>query len=210
MSDQATPADAWELATLAAIPAWPLDRVLALPGRCKGSLLKAWGEHVRRRFGSSEADQLRAALGLTASDLPDAPDPLGWYPIAWQLALTRLISDRYLGGDLLALEPLLREDARSKQQRLIGHVLRLAVSPRRLLMGSERVWGNLYDRGRFQAEVGKHHASLRWSGAAFPSEPTWRVLQVFALRATFDALHAKEPMCHGRDLDDGFELDVRF
>lgn len=203
---------AWQdLAGLARAEAWPLERILALPGRCRGGVLDAWGEHVRRRFGEGEADALRAALGIGACELPDAPDKEGWYPVGWQLGLTRLIVDRHLGGDVLKLERLIHEDARRKHGRVAERVARLVLSPRRLLGAAHKVFPQVYDHGRAEADVDKRRAVLRWSGAAFMGEPLWRVLQVFAVRGIFEALRAATPHCEGRGAGEaGFELVVRY
>ncbi len=204
--------DGWrDLVGLARVEAWPLERILALPGRCRGGVLDAWGEHVRRRFGETEADALRAAMGIGARELPDAPDKEGWYPVGWQLGLTRLIVDRHLGGDVLKLERLIHEDAQREHGRVAERVARLLLSPRRLLGAAHKVFPLVYDLGRAEAEVDRKRAVLRWSGAAFMAEPLWRVLQVFAVRGIFEALRAAEPACEGRGVGEaGFELIVRY
>lgn len=200
-----------DLTALARAPAWPLERTLALPGRCKGSLLKQWGEHVRRRFGEDAANVLRAELGVSSSELPDAPDADKWFPVAWQLALTRRIADHHLGGDMLRLEPMLREDARRQPTRLVERLARIALTPRRILGATDKIQASLFDLGKAEATVEKTRATIRWSGAAYFADPTWRIAQLFAVRAMFDALHAKEPRCLGRETQpDGFALFITF
>lgn len=208
----ASQADAWhDLASLVRAPAWPLERTLALSGRCRGALLTEWAVHVRRRYGEAEPDALRAAMGLTARELPDEPGREDWYPIAWQLALTRLLADRHLGGDLLRLEQLIHEDARRKPERVADKVARLLLTPRRLLAAGEKVYPHVYDVGRVDADVERHVAVFRWTGAAFMGDPTWRVLQVFAVRGVFEALHKPAPDCQGHSRgEQGFELVVRY
>jgi len=181
-------ADQAILRDLAGQPPWPLGDVLALPGRCRGSLLKDWALHVRRRFGAGEPDALRQTLGVDVRTLPDQPDKDAWVRVAHQLALTRQIAERHLGGDLLALEELLREDARSKSDRWVDRVVRLALSPRRILGETRKIHAALYDQGQAEAAVDKTRATITWRGAAFFGEPTWRTLQVFAVRALFDTL----------------------
>jgi len=200
-----------DLTALARAPAWPLERTLALPGRCKGSLLKQWGEHVRRRFGEDAADALRAELGVSIRDLPDAPDADKWFPVAWQLALTRRIADRHLGGDMLRLEPMLREDARRQPTRLVERLARIALTPRRIIGATDKIQAALFDLGKAEARVEKTRATIRWTGAAYFGDPTWRIAQLFAVRAMFDALHAREPKCSGLETSpDGFELFIEF
>ncbi len=200
-----------DVTTLARAPAWPLERTLALPGHCKGALLKQWGEHVRRRFGEGAADALRAEIGASAVELPDAPESDRWFPVAWQLALTRRIVDRHLGGDMLRLEPMLREDARRQPTRLVDRVARLALSPKRILGASDRIQAGLFDLGKAEAHVERTRATILWTGAPFFADPTWRVVQVFAVRAMFDHLRAKEPRIAGREIAaDAFELVIDF
>jgi hypothetical protein len=176
------------LRALAARPAWPLEDVLSLPGHCRGSLLKDWASHVRRRFGANEPDVVRQALGVDAQTLPDAPTDDAWVRVAHHLALTRQLVERRLGGDLLALEALVREDARSNSDRWVDRVVRLALAPRRVLAETKRIHSALYDAGEAEAAVGKNDATITWHGAPFFGEPTWRVLQVFAVRGLFHTL----------------------
>lgn len=203
-------ADLAILRDLAGRPAWPLDEVLALPGRCRGSLLKDWASHVRRRFGPGEPEVLRATLGVDARALPDAPDKESWVRVSHQLALTRQIAERHLGGDLLALEALLREDARQKADRWVDRVVRLALSPRRVLGETKKIHAALYDLGEASATVDKHRATITWRGAAFFGEPTWRTLQVFAVRGLFDTLGGSVRVveARGADRESGFALTI--
>lgn len=205
-------ADVWgDLTALARAPAWPLERILTLPGRVRGALLTDWGLHTRRRYGHDEPDALRAAMGLSARDLPDAPGREDWYPIAWQLGLTRLLVERHLGGDILALEHLIHEDARRKEPRAVDKLARLVLTPRKLLSAAEKVYPHVYDSGGVEADVERHHAVFRWSGATFMGEPGWRVLQVFAVRGVFAALGKPAPECQARAASGGgFELVVRY
>lgn len=184
---------ALDLATLTQVPAWPTTEVVRLPGTCRGSLLRDWAAHVARRWGTGAVSRVRARAGIAAAHLPDAPARDAWYPVWCQLALTRAIADEFLGGDLVALEPLLREDAARTPDRWIDRVAKLALTPPRILKMTSKVYGALYDVGRAEAEVGPHAADVRWSGAAFMGEPTWRVMQVFATRAMFTTLGKPEP-----------------
>ncbi len=200
-----------DLSALAKVPAWPLARILALPGRCRGGLMTDWAEHVGRRYGDAEPDRMRAALGLTRVELPDQPEKEGWYPVGYQLGLTRVLVDSHLGGDILKLEALIHEDARRKQQGVGAKVARWLLTPRRLMGAAEKVYPHVYDIGAVDADVQKHLATFRWSGAAFMEEPIWRVLQVFAVRGLFDALGEPQPEIRAAEPDgDRFEVVVRY
>lgn len=196
------------LGELARAPAWPLPQVLALPGTMKAALLRDWGVHVNRRYGPGEADLLRAALGVTHHQLPDSPDPEARMPVGWQLALTRLIAERHLQGDLLALEPLLIEDARRRPVSLVERVARLAISPKKILAQSEKIHRNLFDVGQCRVELDKHRVTLTWTGSPLFSEPTWRVLQAFAIRGMYTVLNAHPPAPQGEARPDGFRLHL--
>jgi hypothetical protein len=197
-----------DLAGLARAQAWSRDEVLALPGRMKAALLRDWGVHVNRRFGAGESERLLSAVGIERAALPDAPDPEARVPVGWQLALTRAIADRHLGGDLLRLEALLIEDARRRPVSLVERVARLAVSPRRVLSHAEKIHGNLFDVGACRAELGKSGGTLTWTGARLFAEPTWRVLQCFAIRGMCAVLNERPPTLAGESIDEGFRLHL--
>jgi len=175
------------LEAIAAEPAWSLADTLALPGRCRGALLKDWAAHVTRRAGPGAVSALREALGLDARALPDAPPREAWYPVGYQLALTRAIVDRSLGGDVLALEPLLMEDAGRVRDKVAAVTMRL-MGARRLFGKTSEVHGWLYDLGAARAEVADHRARVVLSGARYFAEPTFRALQLFATRALLRGL----------------------
>lgn len=197
-----------ELEALARAPAWEMAEVLGLNGRMKAALLRDWGVHVNRRFGAGESERLRAAVGIGAAALPDAPDAEARVPVGWQLALTRAIAERHLSGDLLRLEALLIEDARRRPVSLVEKVARLAVSPKRILSQAEKIHGNLFDVGRCAADLGKSGGTLTWTGARLFEEPTWRVLQCFAIRGMCAVLNHRLPTLTGETLDEGFRLHL--
>lgn len=175
------------VADLARAPAWPRERVRAIPGRCRGALLRDWGNHVRRLWGDDALAALRAELGLDEATLPDAPALRAWYPVRYQCEATRLIADRFTGGDPLGLAPLLADAGSRLQDGVIAWAIR-TLGPGVVLKNAGRVHKDLYDVGRCTSRVGKGEAELRFSGAELFAEPTWRVLQMFALEATIGAL----------------------
>lgn len=203
-----------DLESMAKAAPWSQDEVLGLPGRMKAALLRDWGVHVNRRFGAGESERLRAVVGIERSALPDAPDPEARVPVGWQLALTRAIAERHLGGDLLKLEAMLIEDARRRPVSLVERVARLAVSPRRILSHAEKIHGNLFDVGACKAELGRSGGALTWTGARLFSEPTWRLLQCFAIRGMCAVLNERPPTMWGESLEDsraeaeGFRLHL--
>lgn len=192
-----------DLESMARATPWSQDEVLGLPGRMKAALLRDWGVHVNRRFGAGESERLRAVVGIERAALPDAPDPEARVPVGWQLALTRAIAERHLGGDLLRLEALLIEDARRRPVSLVERVARLAVSPKRILSHAEKIHGNLFDVGACSADLGKSGGTLTWTGARLFMEPTWRVLQCFAIRGMCAVLNERPPTMWGESLQSG-------
>lgn len=198
------------LERLAATPPWPLARELALPGRCRGALLRDWAAHVRRRAGDEAVVRLRAATGIDAARLPDAPKATDWYPIAYQVALTRAIVDHALGGDVLALEPLLADDTARAGDKLIALALR-TLGPKRLLKRTAKAHGWLYDVGHADAAVDDGRARLDFVGAAHFANPTWRVLQLFALRGMLGGFGREiVSLCADVAGDDRFAVEVRW
>lgn len=173
--------------------------------------MREWAAHVARRAGDAAVTRLRAELGLGPEVLPDAPRADAWYPVACQVALTRAIVDVALGGDVLALEPLLSEDAaRAPRERLLELALR-ALGPKRLLKRTAKVHAWLYDSGKADAEVSDHAARITFGGAAFFGNPTWRVLQVFATRGMLRGFEREiTSLLVDLDGDDRFALEVRW
>lgn len=211
MSAPASTPPAWRSAPeLVARPAWSPAEVTALTGRCKGSLMRDWAVHVARRYGADGVAAVRADAGVSPLDVPDQPARDGWYRVAHQVALTRAITDRFLGGDLAALEALLREDALRVQDRWVLKVMRLAISPRRILAGGEKLHAALYDQGHLAVEVERHAATYRFHGARYFAEPTWGALQIFAMRGLFLALRAPLPVIRGQASEDGLILHLTY
>ena len=198
------------LADLARAPRWPQARLDALAGRCRGALLRDWAANIERRFGAAAVAAVREATALDLRTLPDAPSRHGWYPVAAQLALTRAVAERYLAGDLLALEPLLHEAGRGARDRVVEWAM-ATVGPGFVMRQAERLHRWLYDEGRAAAEVARDGARVVWGGAPFCGEPTWRVLQAFAVRSTVALLDREVVALEAEDLGpEAFALTVRW
>ena len=170
---------------LADAPPWSDERLLALPGRCRGAAIGDWAAACSRRWGPDAVRGLREAIDADAQTLADEPNKTDWLPIHVWLRLTDAIVARHLDGDLRRLEPMVVEDAR-KAAGLTAKLVARQLGPARILGASARIHGWLYDVGEVQAETGDNAATLRWSGAAVFGQPTWRALQVFALRGAIE------------------------
>lgn len=164
---------------------WSDERLRALPGRCRGAAVGNWADACRRRWGQPAVDGLREALGADGQLLADEPPKTAWLPIHLWLRLTDAIVARHLNGDLSLLEPLVVEDARLAAG-LTAKLVARQLGPARILGASGRVHGWLYDVGEAVAEVQESSATLRWTGAEVFEQPTWRALQVFALRGAIE------------------------
>jgi len=189
---------------------WPEAEVAALDGRCRGSLLEAWAAHVRRRWGDDGLAELRTIVGIPTIVLPDQPARDGWYRVAHQLALTRAIVDRFLGGDMAALEPLLREDAARVRDRWVDRVMRAAVGTKRILAASGKIHHALYDSGSVATSIDKSSAKISWRGARYFEEPTFGALQVFAVRGLFATMRERAPTIVAEPQASGLELRLTF
>lgn len=198
------------VAGLADAPPWPDARLIALPGRCRGAAIGDWAGSCSRRWGPEAVLRLRQDLDLDAGTLADEPSKTDWFPIALWLRLTDAIVARHLGGDLLSLEPLVVEDAR-RAAGLTAKLVARQLGPARILAASSRIHGWLYDVGAVDAETSDNAATLRWTGAAVFGQPTWRALQVFALRGAVETAGGADVSLELLDCpEDGFALVARW
>lgn len=166
---------------LLATPRWPKEQVLALPGRCRGSLVARWADGCRRRWGEEGVRAVREGLGPLSAALPDDPDPDSWIPVAAQILATDLVIDRLLGGDAAALEGLLHDDTVRARDKVVTWVVR-TLGPATVFRGARRLHPHLYDAGAVEPEVSGSEATLRWTGSPLFGNPTFRVLQVLGNR----------------------------
>lgn len=162
-------------------PRWAIERTLALPGRCRGTVMARWAENCARHFGAAAVERLRDGLPEWARDLPDEPPEDAWFPVGVQLRLTELVIDELLGGDALGLEALLADDVQRGVSRAIALFLR-TVGPAPVLGRAKQIHPSLYDVGRVSAELGTGRALVRCEDALLFGHPTWSLLQMFAHR----------------------------
>lgn len=156
-------------------------RDLAVPGRCRGAALARWAELCRARFGDAALARVRDRLGEAGRDLPDAPPNDAWYPVGVQLVLTAAIIDECLGGDEVALAPIVIEDVKAGLPRVAAMFLRTA-GPGPVLARARQLHAHLYDVGRVDATTRSGAATVQYEGAALFGHPIWRLLQRCAFR----------------------------
>jgi hypothetical protein len=142
---------------------------------------------------------VRRELGAAGHLLPDDPPPRAWLPLWLQIRVTDLIVDHLLGGDILALEPLVAEDAARNDDKLLAWMVR-KLGPRMLMRQAGTAHGHVYDLGRVRSEVEESQAVVVFEGAAFFGNPTWRVLQLFSQRLMLDGMGRARREAVGFDL----------
>lgn len=157
----------------------------------RGILLRDWAAHVRARLGDDALDAVRARADVSPATLPDDPDPRGWYPAHVQLRVTEAFIDVGLDGDALALGEFLRAVGPTSPDRVVRWAL-TKVGPAPMLRGAARAHGRLYDQGAAHAKTHRGVAEIQVTGAALFAHPTWRLLQLVAMRTMLRTLGREE------------------
>lgn len=170
---------------LAAEPRWERDRLAALPGRCRGDLLGPWGNNLAKRFGPDAVTRVRARLPAPLAQVGAALSSDDWVPIHAQVVVTEAIVDEFLGGDLVALYPLLIEDTRASLSR-VHRLLARSLGVGRALKIVPKPFRKVYERGTAEVEIDARRGRLSFGDNALFANPTWRVLQLYAVRTLFD------------------------
>lgn len=167
------------IGALAAIPRWSDLRTLALAGTVRGDTLGAWGDNLVARFGTDTLARVRARVPTDVAALPRVLGERDRVPVYAQLLLTEAIADECLGGDLLALYPLLVADTRAGLGRIRLALLRTLGAAGALRLGP-RTFRQVHERGEHTVQIDGRRALLAFRGNPLFGHPTWRVLQVLA------------------------------
>ena len=198
------------IAALAGLSRWSPERVFAMPGRCRGSVLARWGDVCRRRLGASAVRRVREAVGELAEELPDEPPEHAWFPVALQIRITDLVIDEYLDGDPLALDPLLRDDIGRSLGRVTRTFLR-TVGPGPVLGRAKVLHAHLYDVGDASAKTRSGSATIQSEGAELFANPTWQILQLMAHRGLVDLTGRKlRSLTASMPASNAFRVDVHW
>lgn len=193
-------------ALVATFAAPPRVALAALEGRARGRMVRDWAALVSRRAGAAALARVRAEVPA----LPERPDPDAWLPIGQVLALARALVVHVTGGDVLALEALLTDDALRTRDKVLLFAVR-PLGARWVLNKTAALHASLYDRGVAAADVGARTARLSFAGAPFFGDATWRLLQVFATRGMMRAFkHEVHDVKVALDGADRFALEVRW
>ncbi|CAN5802717.1 hypothetical protein BH11MYX2_BH11MYX2_08250 [soil metagenome] len=186
----AEPAVSWTPEQLAAIPRWDRENTLALHGRARGDLLGAWGNNLVARFGTDALARVRRRVGPPHDSLAPLLTDHEWAPVHAQLLITEAITDELFGGDLCALYPALLEDTRKGLGRFKLAALR-ALGVGRAFKIVPKIFNKVHDKGSVALETSEPSTGwtgvrLRFTGAPLFTNPTWRVLQLFATKVVLD------------------------
>ena len=171
--------------TLAAQPRWDSARLTGLPGRLRGDVMGAWGENLVKRFGADAVTRVRARLSPPLDHVRAVLTKTDWVPMHTQVEVTNAIVDEFLGGDLAALFPLLIEDMRTNLSRF-HRMLARSLGVGRTIKILPKPFRKVYERGSADVEVDGRRARLSFADNALFSNPTWRVLQLYAVRTLFE------------------------
>jgi hypothetical protein len=171
--------------TLAAADRWPQTKVLALPGRLRGDLLGPWGDNLCKRYGANAVDRIRGRLPAPLTAISPVLTAKDWLPVFAQVLVTEAIVDEFLAGDWRALYPLLVADTRASLSR-VHLLLARSIGVARAFKQATNNFAKVYDRGTASIELSKRHAWMTFAGHPVFACPSWRLLQLFALRLFLD------------------------
>lgn len=189
-----------DIPTLARQERWSLERVRALVGHCRGSVLARWADNCRRRWGSTAIERIRSRLGTRSDLLPEHPSEQAWFPVSLQIEVTDIVIDEFLGGDPAALEPLLMADIERSMGRIKRAFLR-SVGPGPILDRASDLHDHLYDLGRAQASTAPGRAEITVEGSDLFGNPTWQLLQLIAHRGLIAFSGCQVQRLYGRSPD---------
>lgn len=191
--------------TLAARARWSDDQTRNLVGLVRGDTLGAWGNNLVSRFGPDALARIRRRV---PDEIPPVLGERDRVPVFAQLLLTEAIVDELLGGDILALYPLLVADTRAGLGRLQVGALRL-LGPAGAFRLGPRSFRQVHERGAHDVAIDRRTARFSFTGNPLFAHPTWRVLQVFATRIVLDLANTPGTVL-GDDVVDGFDAVARW
>lgn len=190
----------WSMEELAYAPRWQEERTLALPGRFRGNALRAWGVHIRNRFGTDAPNKVRAHLGFTAAELPDIPTKKHWYPMHLQLRLIEFVIDDLLGGNAMAFESVFEESTGTAEKALV--LAGRMTGPGLVLRMAGTYHESVCDVGKCTPDVSSGKATLDFSDADVFGHPTWRFGNTLSMQTMFGSLKRKLTLIEGEDRGD--------
>jgi hypothetical protein len=192
--------------SLAGRPRWSDNQTRNLVGRVRGDTLGAWGNNLVARFGANALDHIRRRVPDEIAPVLGERDRV---PVFAQLLLTEAIVDEFLGGDILALYPLLVADTRAGLGRVQLGLLRTLGAGGAFRLGP-RSFRKVHERGEHDVELGKRTARFTFAGNPLFTHPTWRVLQAFATRVVLELANTPGTVTGEDAGDTGFVAHARW
>ena len=138
-----------------------------------------------KRYGADAVERVRRRLPAALTAISPVLTVKDWLPVYTQVVVTEAIVDEFLSGDLGALYPLLVEDTRASLSR-VHLLLARSLGAARAFKHATNSFGKVYDRGEAAITIDKCRARMTFSGHPLFEHPTWRQLQLFALRLFLD------------------------
>jgi hypothetical protein len=203
----------WTPDLLAAQPRWGREKTLALLGRARGDLLGAWGTNLVARFGPDALARVRARIGPPHDALAPVLTDHEWVPVHAQLLITEAIADEVFGGDVRAIYPALLEDTKKGLGRFKIAALR-ALGVARAFKIVPKIFNKVHDKGSVALETadappaGWNGVRLRFTGAPLFTNPTWRLMQLFATKVVLDLAEVQGQVVGHDDGQYGFLVDA--
>ncbi|HEY4181958.1 MAG TPA: hypothetical protein VGM90_34175 [Kofleriaceae bacterium] len=135
-----------------------------------------------------------------------------WVPVHAQLLITEAIADEAFGGDLRAIYPALLEDTKKGLGRFKLAALR-ALGVARAFKIVPKVFNKVHDKGSVALESSEATKDwsgirLRFTGSPLFTNPTWRVLQLFATKVVLDLADEQSQVVGHDDGQYGFLVDA--
>lgn len=197
------------LETLAAMPAWPMERLAAIEGTCAGSILKDWAANLNRRWGADAEQRLREELGPEYSEqLPSDPSHSDRLPAWLPVRTSDIVIASFLDGDALRLEDNIWEDIQRSSNAAATVALRLA-GPKMVLKHTATIHQKIYSVGTASADVSRRSAVVHTSGSPLFGNPTWQLTQIFLQRMLLQASRRDLVEIYGEmPTEDSFTLHV--
>lgn len=150
-----------------------------------------------KRFGVDAVERVRGRLPPALTTISPVLTAKDWLPVYTQVVVTEAIVDEFLAGDLDALYPLLVADTRASLSR-VHLLLARSLGAARAFKHATAAFGKVYDRGEAAiaidnrsavlgraadlTEAAGRRARMTFAGHPLFEHPTWRQLQLFALR----------------------------
>ena len=173
--------------------------------KVRGLLLRGWEAFARERFGVDLVASVREEVPAVPADV----EPLGWFPVQWQLCITRHVLAAGCGGEEQRAIDALVEYGIANADRMSLTAAKW-LGPARVLGLAPKIHPHLYDVGACESDVGRRVARLRWTGSPLFGDTTWRLLQRAAVAGVMRACGRNGAASSGVGDQSSYELSVKW